>query len=101
MGKLRLSGKVVTKSNQLVRPNDVLTFPQGPFIRVVRVLFLANRRGPAKEAQLLFLDLSPTYSQKSKTDDISEFEKPALSRERGVGRPTKSDRRAIDRLMRR
>ena len=101
MGKLRLSGKVVTKSNQLVRPNDVLTFPQGPFIRVVRVLFLANRRGPAKEAQLLFEDLSPTHSQKPKSGDIAEFAKPSMLRERGVGRPTKSDRRAIDRLMRR
>ena len=32
-GKLRLSGRIVTKSNQLVRPNDILTFPQGHAIR--------------------------------------------------------------------
>ena len=57
-GRVRLSGKVVTKSNQLVKKNDVLTFPQGAFIRVIKVLFLAERRGPAPEAQLLFEDLS-------------------------------------------
>ena len=37
-GRGRLSGKVVTKSNQLVKKNDVLTFPQGAFIRVIKVL---------------------------------------------------------------
>ena len=58
-GKLRLSGKVVAKSHQLVRPGDVLTFPQGPHIRVVKVLFLAERRGPAPEAQLLYEDPPP------------------------------------------
>lgn len=41
-GRLRLSGKVVAKAHQLVRPGDVLTFPQGPHIRVVRVLFLGK-----------------------------------------------------------
>jgi ribosome-associated heat shock protein Hsp15 len=36
---------------------DVLTFPQGGQIRVVRVLALAERRGPATEAQALYCDL--------------------------------------------
>ena len=63
-GRVRLSGKVVTKSNQLVKKNDVLTFPQGAFIRVIKVLFFAERRGPAPEAQLLFEDLSPIEQQK-------------------------------------
>jgi ribosome-associated heat shock protein Hsp15 len=36
---------------------DVLTFPQGHQIRVVRVLALAERRGPATEAQALYCDL--------------------------------------------
>ncbi|MCX7286605.1 MAG: RNA-binding S4 domain-containing protein, partial [Rhodobacterales bacterium] len=38
---------------------DVLTFPQGPHIRVIRVLALGLRRGPASEAQDLYLDLEP------------------------------------------
>ena len=65
-GKLRLSGKVITKSNQLVRPNDILTFPQCHLIRVIKVLFLAERRVPAKEAELLFEDLSPVPNQLNK-----------------------------------
>ena len=98
--RVRLSGKVVIKSNQLVKKNDVLTFPQGSFIRVVKVLFLAERRGPAAEARLLFEDLSPMEKQRE-AKKLVEFNGVVSDRPRGGGRPTKDDRRAIDRLMRR
>ena len=94
-GKLRLSGKVVAKSHQLVRPGDVLTFPQGPHIRVVKVLFLAERRGPAPEAQLLYEDLSPVEAGAGKSDRPKPAATPA-QRDPGAGRPTKRDRRLID-----
>ena len=100
-GRVRLSGKVVIKSNQLVKKNDVLTFPQGSFIRVVKVLFLAEHRGPATEARLLFEDLSPIEQQREAAKKLVEFNGAASDRPRGGGRPTKDDRRAIDRLMRR
>ena len=100
-GRLRLSGKVINKGHQLVRPGDVLTFPQGPFIRVVKVLYLAERRGPAPEAQLLYEDLEPIDEQRRATTETLEFHSSSSHRDRGEGRPTKDDRRAIDRLMRR
>jgi ribosome-associated heat shock protein Hsp15 len=56
--KLRINREVVTKSHYRVRPGDVLTFPQGPTVRVVRVLALGTRRGPAAEAQTLYEELS-------------------------------------------
>ena len=98
-GRLRLSGKVITKAHQLVRPGDVLTFPQGPFIRVVKVLFLANRRGPAPEAQTLYEDLAPIDEQKSQKPETAPFDASPSHRIRGEGRPTKDARRAIDKLM--
>lgn len=58
-GRVRLSGRVITKAHQPVRPGDVLTFPQGYAIRVVRVTGLGQRRGPASEARLLYEDLAP------------------------------------------
>lgn len=53
-GRVRLNGARVAKASRMVRAGDVLTFPQGGDIRVVRVLDLADRRGPAPEAQTLY-----------------------------------------------
>jgi ribosome-associated heat shock protein Hsp15 len=57
-GKVRVDGAKINKSHFLVRPGQVLTFPQGRGVRVVRVIALGDRRGPAKEAILLYEDLS-------------------------------------------
>ena len=62
-GKLRLSGQTVRKANQQVRAGDVVTFPQGNHIRVIKVLELGTRRGPASEARLLYEDLDPPDSE--------------------------------------
>ncbi|GGE46908.1 RNA-binding S4 domain-containing protein [Actibacterium pelagium] len=58
-GKVRLNGTKTLKPGQRVRVTDVLTFPQGNEIRVVRVLSLGDRRGPASEAQQLYVDVDP------------------------------------------
>lgn len=96
--RLRLSGSVVTKAHQKVRVGDVLTFPQGPHVRVVRVLSLAARRGPAPEAQGLYEDLAPVPDRQPATSDPAMFDAAPAARERGAGRPTKKDRRAVDRF---
>lgn len=57
-GHLRVNGTPVSRPGRDISPGDVLTFPQGRRIRVVRVLALGLRRGPAGEAQALYLDLS-------------------------------------------
>jgi ribosome-associated heat shock protein Hsp15 len=56
-GRIRVSGRVVDKAHTLVRVGDVLTFPLGPGIRVVRILALPTRRGPAAEARTLYEEL--------------------------------------------
>ena len=56
-GHLRLNAQRCKKPGHGVVVGDVLTFPQGGKIRVVRVLALAERRGPATEAQALYCDL--------------------------------------------
>ncbi|MCB2116052.1 MAG: RNA-binding S4 domain-containing protein [Rhodobacteraceae bacterium] len=58
-GKLRLNGARMAKPGHVVGPGDVLTFPQGAAIRVVRVLACGMRRGPAPEARALYEDLAP------------------------------------------
>ncbi len=56
-GHLRINGQPTRKPGHAVGVGDVLTFPQGQRIRVVRVVALGYRRGPANEAELLYLDL--------------------------------------------
>ncbi len=89
-GRLHVSGEAVSKAHHKVKAGDVLTFPQGRHVRVVKVLELGTRRGPAIEARLLYEDLKPPSL---------ESRLPALAaRPRGGGRPTKQERRALDRL---
>ena len=57
-GRIRINQVRVSKPHYRLRPGDVLTFPQGKVIRVVRVLALGTRRGPAPEAQTLYEDLA-------------------------------------------
>lgn len=58
-GSVRVNGTRVTRPGRDVTTGDTLTFPQGNRIRVVRILALGQRRGPAVEAQSLYLDLDP------------------------------------------
>ena len=63
-GKLRIAGSATVKAHQKVKAGDVLTFPQGRHIRVVKVLALGVRRGPASEAQGLYEDLKPPTARR-------------------------------------
>lgn len=56
-GHLRINGQPTRKPGHAVAEGDVLTFPLGGRIRVVRVLALGQRRGPASEAVALYGDL--------------------------------------------
>lgn len=81
-----------------VHVGDVLTFPQAASIRVVKVIDPGTRRGPAPEAQGLYEDLSPPVPRSSGEDGAAEKAGQPALRAAGSGRPTKRDRRAIDRL---
>ena len=58
---------------------------------------LGERRGPASEARLLYDDLSPPEPRK-KTETETAQARAVAVRAPGSGRPTKADRRALDRL---
>ncbi len=84
-GKVRVNAVRVSKPSRSVSPGDTLTFPQGDAIRVVRVIAIPLRRGPATEARLCYDDLSP---EPPRAD-------PSAPRATGP-RPTKKARRALD-----
>ena len=58
-GSVRVNGTRVSRPGRDVGAGDTLTFPQGNRIRVVRILAIGQRRGPATEAQGLYVDLDP------------------------------------------
>ncbi|MBC6440679.1 MAG: RNA-binding S4 domain-containing protein [Rhodospirillales bacterium] len=90
-GHVRVNREKVTKSHGSIRPGDVLTFPQGRDIRVVKVVGIGERRGPASEAAALYEDLAPK--------EVQQTQSKAARRESGAGRPTKAERRALDRFV--
>jgi ribosome-associated heat shock protein Hsp15 len=91
-GHVRVNGNRIGKASVAVGADDVLTFPQGDDIRVVRIADIGNRRGPAPEAQGLYVDLAPKAIV---APEDREFV-PATPKFEGKGRPTKKDRRTFD-----
>jgi ribosome-associated heat shock protein Hsp15 len=82
---------VIDKAHYAVKPGDVLTFAHGRDVKVLKIVALGLRRGPAPEARRLYEDLSTPRI-------IDPLDVAPAQRERGSGRPTKADRRAMDRL---
>ena len=107
-GKIRINKVAVRKASAEVKAGDVLTFHQGPNIRVIEILALGQSRRPFEEARLLYNDLAPLPERKPKgelSQDQLEASKhmdartaPVAEREFGAGRPTKRERRETDRL---
>jgi ribosome-associated heat shock protein Hsp15 len=92
-GLVRLNGERVTAASRLVRVDDVLTVALDRQVRILKVAGFAERRGDAEAGRALYSELTP-----QKPAAASESPKVAV-RESGSGRPTKRDRRAIDRLL--
>ncbi|NQW51812.1 MAG: RNA-binding S4 domain-containing protein [Rhodospirillales bacterium] len=55
--RCRIDGRTVEKPHAPVAPGMVLTFALGPSVKVVRVVALGERRGPAPEARTLYEEI--------------------------------------------
>lgn len=96
-GRIRINGEIGKKAHQAIRVGDVLTFAKDDHVRVIEVVDLGQRRGPAVEAQTLYDDLSPPQAKPK--DEAADVKRGRVARrDPGAGRPTKSQRRALDRL---
>lgn len=92
-GAVRVNSERTERTDHKVGPGDVLTMTVHSRLLVWRILDAGERRGPATEAAGLYEDLSPP--------PLPRAEKPPVHAERepGAGRPTKKERREIDRLL--
>jgi ribosome-associated heat shock protein Hsp15 len=68
LGSIRINRQPTGKPHAKLRVGDVLTIPVHDTVRVLRVVSLAARRGPASEARLLYADLSPVESSPAETN---------------------------------
>ncbi|RAI41650.1 RNA-binding S4 domain-containing protein [Rhodoplanes roseus] len=89
-GRVRINGARIDAASRPVKPGDVVTIALDSRVRVLTVTGFAERRGSATDAQALFRDESPP-------EPPPDSEPSAAPREPGAGRPTKRDRRTLDR----
>ena len=97
-GKFRVNAVKVLKPSATVKPGDVVTSAVQKDVRVFQVKALGIRRGPATEAQLLYEDLTPKPASLSQSETAPHDARDVGRRDAGTGRPTKRDRRLIERL---
>jgi ribosome-associated heat shock protein Hsp15 len=104
-GKVRLNRVRVGKPSQIVRAGDVLTVAAGRSVRLLKVLGLGERRGPPPSARALYEELTaaadplkPLAQSSSHLPSWHQNEVSPGRRVPGSGRPTKRERREIDRL---
>lgn len=96
-GHIRVNRDKVTKPSSAVKPGDVITASLGRSVRVVKIVELGARRGPATEAMGLYEDLTPPADTPISGRRNARGDSTFGARVPGSGRPTKRDRRLIDR----
>jgi ribosome-associated heat shock protein Hsp15 len=56
-GHVRIDGKRIEKSSEEVRVGSIIAFPLHDQVRILRVLSVPERRGPAPEARTCYEEL--------------------------------------------
>lgn len=90
-GHVRLNGQRIDAASRAVKAGDVITVALDRSVRVLKVMGFAERRGDAPAARALYDDL---------TAPVAPSPPPAAERGPGGGRPSKRDRRAMERFTR-
>ncbi len=91
-GKVQVNGRRV-KAASPVRVGDRVVARVGDRVREVEVVRLVEKRVGAAVAAECFVDHSPVVEREPRS-----FQPPVFERDEGAGRPTKRDRRRMDRL---
>ncbi|PWB59369.1 MAG: RNA-binding protein [Bradyrhizobiaceae bacterium] len=91
-GHVRVNGERAQAASRPVRSGDVITVALDRSVRILKVAGFAERRGPAEAGRALYEDLTPP------PEAPAAVALAPAAREPGTGRPTKQERRALDRL---
>lgn len=93
-GKIDIDEQPV-KPSRIIKEGDIINLKRPPVVFKYRVKGLIDRRQPAKLVDRFLEDLTAEEEkEKSKHKNLVVFSR----RDRGSGRPTKKERRVIDKL---
>ncbi len=95
-GKVTVNGEKV-KPAKMLKAGDEVRIRLGPYEHVVQVRGLSERRGPAAVAATLYEETAASLATRAKLSEQLKMA-PAVFVFEDKGRPTKRDRREIERL---
>ncbi len=96
-GQILLNDQSV-KPSRIVKVNDIISVKQNPIYRKYQIIKLLNSRIGAKLVQDYMTEVT-SQDELFKLKLIQEIDKSsAIKRDRGTGRPTKKDRRDMDKF---
>ena len=95
LGRVKVNG-VRAKPHRTLALGDEVEVERGEWKRVLVVRELRDRPLPKAEAARIYDDLSPPPPPPDPVRRL--MRQPAAHRERGAGRPTKRERRELDRI---
>ena len=93
-GRVRVNDAEVKPAKE-IKIGDTLALRQGSAVRTVVVLSISDKRGGAPQAQLMYQETEASLKLREQLSEQRRLE-PATSLEHG--RPTKRDRRSIDKV---
>jgi ribosome-associated heat shock protein Hsp15 len=97
-GKIEVNGERAKRAKQL-QTGDTVRLRLGPYVHVIRVVALSERRGPASVAVTLYEEEPESKKAREAMQLQLKASQPFFGYE--SGRPTKKDRRQIEKLRRR
>lgn len=94
-GKVNVNG-TEAKPSKDIREGDMIEVRKGPVHYMYRVIIPIDRRQSAADV--------PIYAENlTSQEELSKLDRPVetifMKRDRGTGRPTKKERRVLDRMM--
>lgn len=96
-GRVHVNGRAVKPSRE-VKPGDTVEVTHAGLRTAVVVQGVSERRGPAKEAELLYEETPESVAARERHRAEMRLARPVTHE--GGGRPTKRDRRRLERARR-
>lgn len=94
-GRVTISGQPVKPSHE-VKLGEIIVAQTGEITRTFKVLALLEQRVGAAAVKQFAEDLTPASEFEKRKEPVLE---PMFYRPKGAGRPTKKDRRAINKII--